>query len=105
MNKQQLILIIGGLATVAGLYFFGPTVAPTKKAVTALADSSSSHNNAFNINTYEQTEIAGLSHERQRYIEELKESVKRGDVKEQALHVDHQLARFWKDSVPNPLLH
>ena len=105
MNKQQLILIIGSLATVAGLYFFGPTVAPTKNPVTAIADSSNSHNLGFNLDSYEQTEIAALSQERQRYIAGLKESVKRGDVKDQAIHVDHQLARFWKDSVPNPLLH
>jgi tetratricopeptide (TPR) repeat protein len=103
MNKQQLILIIGGLAAIAGLYFFGNTVAPSKKTVTAAADSSG--HSAFDIDEFETKSIAALSKERQRFIYELKENVKRGDVKEQTIHVDHQLARFWKDSVPNPVLH
>jgi tetratricopeptide (TPR) repeat protein len=103
MNKQQLLLIIAGLATIAGLYFFGPTIAPTKKPATPVADSA--HMHAFDIAEYEQEAIAKLSQERQRYLTGLKESVKRGDVKEQAIHVNHQLARFWKDSVPNPILH
>ena len=57
------------------------------------------------IEQYEQAAVSQLTQERQRYVTGLEESVKRGDVKEQAIHVNHQLARFWKDTVPNPLLH
>ncbi len=104
MNKQQLILILAALATIAGLYFFGPTVATDKKPA-AIAGADSSHGHGFDIDEYEQAALGRLSQERQRYIAGLEESVKRGDVKEQAIHVNHQLARFWKDTVPNPLLH
>jgi tetratricopeptide (TPR) repeat protein len=104
MNKQQLILIIGGLATIAGLYFFGPVVAPSKKPAVA-AEADSAHNHGFDIDEYENKSIAALSKQRQQFIYGLKESVKRGDVKDQSIHINHQLARFWKDSVPNPLLH
>ena len=103
MKKQQLILIIASLAAIAGLYFFGPTVAPTKKIATATVDSS--HVAGFNIESYEQQIVSGLNAQRQQYLAGLKESVKRGDVKDQEIHVDHELARFWKDSVPNPILH
>ena len=103
MKKQQLILIIASLAAIAGLYFFGSTVAPTKKGANPLSDSARSE--TFDIDTYEQQATSKLSSQRQRYITGLKESVKRGDVKDQEIHVDHQLARFWKDSVPDPLLH
>jgi hypothetical protein len=103
MNKQQLILIILGLATVAGLYFLGPTVEPGKKTATAIADSSLQP--AFDPGRVEQQVVASLSADRQKFISGLKESVKRGDVKDQSVHVYHQLARFWKDSVPNPFLH
>jgi tetratricopeptide (TPR) repeat protein len=103
MNKQQLILIILGLATVAGLYFLGPTVAPGKKSPTAIADSVSQP--SFDPEKIEQQVLASLSTDRQKFITGLKQSVKRGDVKDQSVHVYHQLARFWKDSVPNPFLH
>lgn len=103
MNKQQLILIIGGLAALAGLYFFGDTVAPKKPVAAATEDSS--HQHGFEIADFEEKAMESLDKDRQRYIMELKESVKRGDVKDQAIHVNHQLARFWKDSVPNPVLH
>jgi len=103
MKKQQIILITISLAAVAGLYFFGPTVSPTKKLATPVSDSVG--NEGFDITAYEQQLTSKLTLQRQRYITELKQSVKRGDVKDQEIHVDHQLARFWKDSVPNPILH
>jgi tetratricopeptide (TPR) repeat protein len=103
MKKQQLILIILGLATVAGLYFLGPTVAPGKKIPAAGADSSSQ--SSFDPEKIEQEVMASLSSDRQKFITGLKESVKRGDVKDQSVHIYHQLSRFWKDSVPNPFLH
>lgn len=103
MNKQQLILIVLGLALVAGLYFLGPTVAPHKKPPTAVADSSAAP--MFNPEMVEQSAVARLSRQRQQYLTGLIQSVKRGDVKDQSIHVYHQVASFWKDSVPNPFLH
>jgi hypothetical protein len=104
MNKQQLILIILGLASVAGLYFFGSTVAPHKKSpATAAADTFAAP--AFNVEMIEQQAISRLSRERQQWITGLEQNVKRGDVKDQSVHVYHKLASFWKDTVPNPFLH
>ena len=100
MNKQQLILILLGLATLAGLYLFGPTVDPARKA----PNTSPATGASYEV-TIEQQVMAGLNPGRQKFISGLKESVKRGDVKDQSVHIYHQLARFWKDSVPNPFLH
>jgi tetratricopeptide (TPR) repeat protein len=103
MKKQRLILILLSLVFIAGLYFFGPTVAPAKKSPVASADSTAQP--VFNEAELEQQAIAKLNKERQQYLTGLIQSVKRGDVKDQSIHVFHQLASFWKDTVPNPLIH
>jgi tetratricopeptide (TPR) repeat protein len=113
MNRQQVILVALAVAATAGLYFFGSVVGPQKKAEPTAnhsdADGHDDHDGhdhaTFSIEEYNKEAIAKLSPERQKYISELEANVKRGDVKEQALHANHKLASFWRDTLPDPLLH
>jgi tetratricopeptide (TPR) repeat protein len=110
MNRQQLILVVAGVAAIAGLYFFGSVVGPVKKSepVANHSDSGSheGHDHAtFSMEEYNKEAVGKLSPQQQQYIAGLEASVKRGDVKDQSLHANHRLAAFWRDSVPEPLLH
>lgn len=103
MNRQQIILVIGAVALTAGIYFFAPTVGPKKPPIAA-AVSNGPHNHAedFAIDSYLSDVQKQLSPLRQQYLLSLENKVKRGDVADQQLHVYHETAAFWKDSVPNP---
>ena len=106
MNKQQIILITAGVALV-GVLFFGMTnVGPKKPASPETTHQpGDGHNHGFNLDEYKKAITAKLSPAQQQYVAGLEASVKRGDVKDQAVHIDHQLARFWKDTVGDPILH
>jgi tetratricopeptide (TPR) repeat protein len=99
LKTKQLILVGGGLLLFTSLFFFGKTV-PQKNKKTTTSQQQNSHSNESPINfgdllikakgrlTAEQSErIVGLEH-----------SVVRGDIKDQQIHVYHQLAKFWRDS-------
>ena len=104
MTKQQKIFILLGVAAITVLYFFVPNTNPNKKPVAA-TDTKATADSMFNIDNYQQEAMKSLSVARQQYLTGLKAEVKRGDVKEQSLHINHQLASFWKDSIPDPPLH
>ena len=80
------------------LYFFGQTNTPKKDTpASAPAQAATGNDIQFSdllakakqkINSYQNQRLAGLEN-----------AVIRGNVNEQKLHVFHQLARFWKDSV------
>ncbi len=53
----------------------------------------------FNWVNYLQTAKQKLPVYQQAYLDNLENSVKRGDVKEQQIKLNNQLASFWKDSV------
>ena len=95
MKKQQVILISSGILLLVFISIFGKTV-PAKKEHRAAATTDSAA--AFNISTYLQQAKKNLSLSQQAYINSLEASVVRGDVKNQQMHVYHQLANFWKDS-------
>jgi len=99
VKRQQTVLVTCGLILFALLFFFGKTVAPKKKNA-ASAEQAHEHNEASAIDTKEMLAKAKemLSPEQIQRITALENSVIRGDVQEQQLHVYHQLARFWKDS-------
>jgi tetratricopeptide (TPR) repeat protein len=102
MNTSQKALIIIALAALAGLYFLGPTVGP-KTAATAPQQDTAAH--TLDFAKLKEGVFAQLSTDRQQYITGLENSVKRGDVKVQQIKAYESLSAFWKDSVPNPLLH
>jgi tetratricopeptide (TPR) repeat protein len=107
MKKPQYILVIAALILLSGLYFLGPTVAPGKKnKPTATADSTDHEH--FDIKSFNQQTITGLSAQRQDYLGHLQEEASTHSTPSQseaAIHANHQLASFWHDSVPNPPLH
>ncbi|TAD84170.1 MAG: hypothetical protein EAY75_13605 [Bacteroidetes bacterium] len=110
MNKSQLIVLATALAATAALYYLVPTTKPKVSGAAAVSASPGGeqhqHNDSvFTIADYEFHALEALSTERQQYLNGLKAAVKRGDVKDQSLHLNHQLASFWKDSVPNPILY
>lgn len=94
-------MVIGGLVLFVGLFYFGKTVNPKKKTVAA-APAAGSHDHTEHIETNDLLAQAKqmLSPARVQYLTSLENSIVRGDIGEQKLHLYHQLARFWKDSVP-----
>ncbi len=105
MFKQQILLITGALILLCALYLLGPTINPNKSEVAKSEAGTGADSASFHIEDFEKAMVAQLSNERQQYIAELEAKVKRGDVKVQQHTLNHLLAGFWKDSVPNPILH
>jgi tetratricopeptide (TPR) repeat protein len=101
VKRQQLFLVIGGIVLFVGLFYFGKTVNPNKKTATATAatPAEDSHNH-IETNDLLARAKQMLSPARVQYLTGLENSIVRGDIGEQKLHLYHQLARFWKDSVP-----
>jgi len=54
---------------------------------------------SFNVDTYILTEKKKLPISQSNYLDKTENSIARGDVKEQQIKVDNELAMFWKDSV------
>jgi tetratricopeptide (TPR) repeat protein len=103
VKKPQWITIgLAGLL-VAGLFLFGRTI-PKKKAVAATEHGpNDGHDHgpagaAVTIDTILQLAKKELTTEQVVRINTLENSITRGDVMGQQLHVYHQLARFWYDS-------
>lgn len=103
MKKPQIITVIIGLSLVAGIYLFGRTI-PLKKTIISTehaADDGHDHGDATNpvsIDTILNLAKQQISTEQAIRINTLENSISRGDVKDQQIHVYHQLARFWADS-------
>jgi len=94
--KKQLILTFSALILVTLLFFFGRTVAPKSKE-TVPAQSSTAK--AFNITKFIDEEKKHLTPSQILALSKLENSVIRGDVTEQQIKANMQLADFWKDSV------
>jgi tetratricopeptide (TPR) repeat protein len=97
VKKQQVLLVSGAFVALILLYFFGKTVPPAKPATAAQATQSTERQ----IITFDQLLVKAKQKinpgQAQRLLS-LENSVKRGDVKDQQIHLFHQLARFWADS-------
>jgi tetratricopeptide (TPR) repeat protein len=98
VKKQQLILLSGGVLLLTFLLVFGKTVPAKKNEQKAAVTAPSS---TFDIKSVIANAKNKLPASQQAYVNSLESSVVRGDVKNQQVHVFHQLAAFWKDSVPN----
>jgi tetratricopeptide (TPR) repeat protein len=97
MNRTQWIIFGVAVLITAGLYavsqktFFGPP--KTLKAQAKIAAPSS-----FSTDSVLYYARQKLSPEQITHINFLDHSISRGDVKDQQIHIYHQLARFWKDT-------
>jgi len=95
LNKAQWIIIGIGILLVAGLYRFGRT-SPYKTEIKKSAQSVTQNELTTDSILFHAKEI--LKPDQITWMNDLEQSIIRGDVKKQKLEVFHQLAHFWKDS-------
>lgn len=97
MKKQQWILISSAVIVGLLLVFFGRTVPANKpNAPAASADSHEHQPVSFEAILTEARQK--ITPDQALRLTRLENSISRGDVKEQQIHVYHRLARFWADS-------
>lgn len=103
MKKPQWITAIIGLLLTAGVFIFGRTV-PKKKTVTTTEHSAGDGHDhgpaiqSLSVDSMLLIAKKGLTPQQVTRINTLENSITRGDLKDQQVHVYHQLARFWGDS-------
>ncbi len=100
MKKKQFILICCGILLLTFLFFFGEIIPPKK--ITSLKNTPASDTNSVKEIRFEQLldkSKEKLSPSQLLYITGLENSVTRGDVKNQQIHVFRQLATYWGDSI------
>lgn len=99
MKKSQIVLVIASVVAVVLLFVFGKVTAPKSAANQApMAQQDAGAPSAIHFADILQKARQQLTPEQNQRILSLENAVTRGDVKDQQLHVYHQLARFWKDS-------
>jgi tetratricopeptide (TPR) repeat protein len=96
VKKQQYIVVSCGLLILIGLFFFGKTIAP--KTNQTLPTSKDANSGTIRFEDLLVKAKQKISAEQNARLAGLENAVTRGTVKEDQLHVYHQLARFWKDS-------
>jgi tetratricopeptide (TPR) repeat protein len=97
VKKQPFLLVSIALVAFVLLYFFGKTIPPQKAPPVNTGAQHSEHQSIefHDLLARAKEKINPAQNER---LLKLENSVVRGDVKEQQIHVYHQLARFWADS-------
>ena len=100
MNKQQWGLISVGLALLIVLYLFGNTLPPRNTVAATSVDSAS----VLTTDKIIATSKASLKSDQIEKLTQLENSVVRGDVKNQQVHVYHQLASYWADTLHKDFL-
>lgn len=94
-TRPQLLVAAGGLVLFSLLFFFGKTVAKKDQAAAAQPVATGELSFATILTNLKKD----LKPYQVDYLSKLENAVSRGDVKEQQIHVNHQLAAFWRDSV------
>jgi tetratricopeptide (TPR) repeat protein len=97
VKKQQVLLVSGAFVVFVLLYVFGKTIPPAKPA----QESKPTQQTDRQSITFDQLLLKAkqrISPAQVQRLLSLENSVKRGDVKDQQIHLFHQLARFWADS-------
>ena len=90
-------MVSGALVAFILLYVFGKTVPPAKPAEATKTAQTTERQ----VITFDQLLVKAkqkINPGQSQRLLSLENSVKRGDVKDQQLHLYHQLARFWADS-------
>ena len=100
MRKQQWILTSAAILLFCGLYFFGNTINPDKLRQ---LQRHTSEQPASNLSTQDVLAKSkqGLNAAQLQKLTQLENSVVRGDVHNQQIHIYHQLASYWMDSLHN----
>jgi TPR repeat len=102
VKKQQVIVALSGIAILVIFYFFGNTTPPHKKQTQTTTTQAARQ--SIDIKTILDAEKAKLSPSKLSSVNRLENAVVRGDVKNQQIAADRQLAEFWKDSAENGFL-
>lgn len=97
MKKQQFVLVGSALVLFVLLYFFGKTIPPKSPEVAASGAQHTDHQ-SIKFEDILAKAKEKISPSQVQRLMQLENSVKRGDVKDQQIHLYHQLARFWADS-------
>jgi tetratricopeptide (TPR) repeat protein len=102
LKRPQWITIGAAIILTTGIFLLGRTI-PLKKANTNESSQHSpndghNHEAAFSIDSIITFAKKKLTQEQVVRINSLEHSISRGNVKDQQIHVFHQLARFWGDS-------
>jgi len=90
-------MVVAGLALLYLLYDFGKTDADIKRTAKK-ADNNNDQNSVYNTDSVISNAKSKLSSQQVLRLNELENSISRGDVKEQQLKIYHQLSHFWADS-------
>jgi tetratricopeptide (TPR) repeat protein len=102
VRKQQWVLASTGIVLLVIVYFFGNTIALNKPP--AVQESAA---NSTEIPTTEEIIIkfkSSLNVAEAQKVTQLENSVVRGDVHNQEIHIYHQLASYWSDTLHRPEL-
>ncbi|MDP4132043.1 MAG: tetratricopeptide repeat protein, partial [Bacteroidota bacterium] len=102
MKKQQIIIAGSGIIILVVFYFFGNTVPPLKRPANSPASAGKSQ--SIDIKVILDAVKSKLSQGRLEYVNRLENAVVRGDIKNQQIEADRQLAIFYKDSIENGFL-
>jgi tetratricopeptide (TPR) repeat protein len=102
VKKQQAIVAGSGIIVFIIFYFIGNTVPPLKKSANPSARETTGQ--SLDIKVILDAGKSKLNPGRLAYVNRLENAVVRGDVKNQQIDADRQLAIFWKDSVENGFL-
>ena len=103
MKKPQWITIAAAVLLVAAIYSFGKTVPEKKKSAAISEQHSPDDGHGHGTDAMATDTILALAHkqltpEQSVRLNTLRNSVSRGDVKDQQLKIFHQLSHFWRDS-------
>ena len=104
IKKQQVILVSSEALVFAALFFLGNTIPPKNKKPALASDSPHAGTPAITTDQIIKQSKQSLKPEQVTRLTSLENAVVRGDTKNQQLSVDHQLARFWGDTMNNRVL-
>lgn len=105
MKKPQWITVLIAIVLVGTLFVFGRTTPKNKTVqVAEVHGPGDGHDHGpepqpVSIDTILALARKELTQEQGLRLNMLENSISRGDVKDQQLHIYHQLAKFWRDSV------
>jgi hypothetical protein len=95
LKKQQIFVLAGATLLFCIIYFFGRTV-PAK--TTPVASTAAARDSSFTIEKVLAGSKAQLTAQQRTYLDQLENSIVRGDVKEQKTKVYKQIADFYRDT-------
>ena len=91
-------MVIAGFALLSLLYVYGKTDADIKRTTKKTAVNNNNQGSDYNTDSILVNAKSKISSQQVLRLNELENSISRGDVKEQQLKIYHQLSHFWADS-------